>query len=224
VGITVGQGNVSTLPDAVRAAIGNRPLIELTCTLDGVQTPWNNPDAPVTVSVPYSPTAAELAHPEHIVVWYIDGSGNAVAVPNGRYDRATGMVTFTVTHFSQYAVAYVEKTFGDLGGVEWARESIEALAAKGIINGTGENTYSPAARITRADYLVLLVRTLGLTADFSDNFDDVKPGAYYYEAVGIAKKLGIAAGSGNNRFNPLEAISRQDMMVLTARALSSCLS
>lgn len=219
VGITVGQGNVSTLPEAVRAAIGDRPLIQLTCTLDGVQTPWNNPDAPVTVSVPYTPTAAELAHPEHIVVWYIDGSGNAIAVPNGRYDRTTGMVTFTVTHFSQYAVAYVEKTFGDLGSVEWARESIEALASKGIINGTGENTYSPAARITRADYLVLLVKTLGLTADFNDNFDDVKPGAYYYEAVGIARKLGIAAGSGNNRFNPLEPISRQDMMVLTARAL-----
>jgi len=93
------------------------------------------------------------------------------------------------------------------------------MASKGIINGTGADTYSPAANITRADYLVLLIKTLGLTADFNGNFDDVQPGAYYYEAVGIAKKLGIAAGSGNNRFNPKENISRQDMMVLTARAL-----
>lgn len=37
--------------------------------------------------------------------------------------------------------------------------------------------------------------------------------------MGIAKALGIAAGGGNNRFNPKENISRQDMMVLTARAL-----
>lgn len=65
----------------------------------------------------------------------------------------------------------------------------------------------------------MLINTLGLTADFTENFDDVKPGAYYHNAVGIAKKLGIAAGSGNNRFNPTESISRQDMMVLSARAL-----
>jgi hypothetical protein len=66
--------------------------------------------------------------------------------------------------------------------------------------------------------MVLLVKTLGLTAKVDHNFDDVKPGAYYYEPVGIAKKLGIAAGSGN-RFNPRDYISRQDMMVLAARAL-----
>lgn len=75
------------------------------------------------------------------------------------------------------------------------------------------------ANITRADYLVLLIKTLGLTVDFDGNFDDVESGTYYYETVGIARKLGIAAGSGNNRFNPKENISRQGMMVLTARAL-----
>jgi len=60
---------------------------------------------------------------------------------------------------------------------------------------------------------------LGLTVSFEGNFEDVKPGAYYYEAIGVAKKLGIATGSGNNQFKPQESISRQDMMVLTARAL-----
>jgi uncharacterized repeat protein (TIGR02543 family) len=218
-GITIGQGDKSGLPDEVKAAVGDRPVVQLTLTLDGKQAEWNNPSAPVTVSIPYTPTAAELADPEHIVVWYIDGSGNVVSVPNGRYDPTTGTVTFITTHFSHYAVAYVHKTFGDLGGVEWARKPIEVMASKGIITGTGANSFSPAANITRADYLVLLIKTLGLTAEFDDNFDDVEPGAYYYEAVGIAKKLGIAAGIGNNRFNPKENISRQDMMVLTARAL-----
>ncbi|MCG9967459.1 S-layer homology domain-containing protein [Pelotomaculum terephthalicicum JT] len=218
-GITIGQGDKSGLPEEVKTAIGDRPIVRLTLTLDGTQTEWNNPDAPVTVSIPYTPTVAELADPEHIVIWYIDGSGNVISVPNGRYDPDTGTVTFTTTHFSHYAVAYVHKTFSDLGGVEWARKPIEVMASKGIISGTSKNTFSPAANITRADYLVLLVKTLGLTAKFDSNFDDVEPGTYYYEAVGIAKKLGIAAGSGNNRFNPKENISRQDMMVLTARAL-----
>lgn len=109
--------------------------------------------------------------------------------------------------------------FNDLGSAAWAKKPIEVMASKGIINGTGKTTYSPTVNITRADYLVLLVKTLGLTAEFDANFDDVKQGDYYYEALGIARKLGIAAGGGNNRFNPQENISRQDMMVITARAL-----
>ena len=44
--------------------------------------------------------------------------------------------------------------------------------------------------------------------------------SYYYEAVGIAKKLGIVKGGGDNRFQPDEAISWQDMMVIAARGLS----
>lgn len=128
-------------------------------------------------------------------------------------------MTFSITHFSWFAVVYVHKTFGDLAGVGWARQPIEVMASKGIIQGTGPDTFSPASNITRADYTVLLIRTLGLRAEFTDNFDDVKEDAYYYEAVGIAKKLGIALGDGANRFNPEEPISRQDLMTLSARVL-----
>jgi len=219
VGISISEGDKSNLPDDVAKEIGDRPVIQLTMTINGKQIEWNNANAPVTVEIPYTPTTEELLDPEHIVVWYIDGSGNVISIPNGRYNPETGTVTFTTTHFSYYAVSYVHKTFSDLSVAEWARKPIEVLASKGIIKGIGENTYVPNANITRADYLLLLVRTLELKADFNSNFDDVQPGAYYYEAVGIAKALGITNGVGNNKFNPYENISRQDMMVLTARAL-----
>ncbi|HWQ42026.1 MAG TPA: cell wall-binding repeat-containing protein [Desulfosporosinus sp.] len=104
--ITIGQGDQSALPETVRTAIGNHPLIQLTLSVDGQQTAWNNPDAPVTVAIPYTPTAEELADPEHIVVWYIDGSGNVVSVPNGHYDSDSRTVVFSTSHFSDYAVAY----------------------------------------------------------------------------------------------------------------------
>ena len=104
--ISIGEGDRSSLPEDVRAAIGDKPLIQLTLAIDGKQTDWNNHNAPVTVSIPYTPTAEELANPEGIVVWYIDGSGDVVAIPDGRYDPETGMVTFNTTHFSNFAVAY----------------------------------------------------------------------------------------------------------------------
>ena len=113
ISLTIAAGDGSKLEAAVQAQIGDRPVIELTMKMDGRQTawnnsstPWNNGSLPVTVTVPYTPTVEELANSESIAVWYIDGSGKSVTVPNGRYDAATGAVTFAVTHFSQYAVGY----------------------------------------------------------------------------------------------------------------------
>jgi len=112
-----------------------------------------------------------------------------------------------------------EKTFDDIGNYPWAKEAIEFLASKGIIQGTSATTYSPDAQVERADFMLLLVRALGLTSDFDDNFSDVAPNSYYYEALGIAKALGIAQGIGDNMFDPESAISRQDLMVLIDRAI-----
>jgi len=110
-------------------------VVELKLISDNKIIEWNNPDAPVTISAPYTPTKEELADPEHITVWYLDGEGNIVEVPSGRYDPATGMVTFNTTHFSHYAVAYVTRIFDDLESAVWAKESIEILASKGILKG-----------------------------------------------------------------------------------------
>ncbi|WP_173112324.1 polysaccharide lyase family 8 super-sandwich domain-containing protein [Paenibacillus qinlingensis] len=219
IGVTIGFADPGTLPDAVKAQTGNRPVIELHATADGKPIAFNNPDAAVEVSIPYTPTAEELKHPEHLVIWYIDGAGKVVAVPNSRYNAVTGTISFTTTHFSIYAVAYVFKNFDDLGRYDWAKDAIEVMAAKGIINGTSEKSFEPAANITRADFLLLLVKSLGLTANTDVNFEDVNKASYYYEAVAIAKKLGITQGSGANQFSPNTAISRQDMMVIAARAM-----
>ncbi len=217
--ITINQGDKDKLPEDVKAIIGDRPVVQLTLTLDETPTGWNNSDAPVTMSIPYTPTEAELADPEHITVWYIDGSGNAVSVPSGRYDPATGTVTFSTTHFSIFAVVCVEKTFTDLGAVDWAKISIEVLASKGILKGATETEYDPQASITRADFLYFLVRTLGVDTKIGGNFEDISSDAYYYKEIAIAKKLGITSGTGNNKFSPDASITRQDMMVLTENAL-----
>jgi len=209
----------SGLPEDVRQLVGGRPVIELWVFADGKPIAWENPEALVTVSVPYIPSADELKDPEHIVVRYIDSNGQVKAVPSGRYNPASGTVTFTTTHFSKFAVAFVYKSFDDIAAYPWAKKAIEVLASKGIIAGTGPAAYSPAANITRADFLVLLTKTLGLTAKVDSNFKDVHANAYYYEAVGICKKLGITYGVGNDMFAPDEKITRQDMFALIHRAM-----
>ncbi|WP_438448073.1 S-layer homology domain-containing protein [Gorillibacterium sp. sgz5001074] len=218
VALGIGNGDKSKLPAEVKAALGDRPIIQLTLTVDGKETAWSNPGAPVTVSVPYKPTADESKNPEWIVVWYMDGSGKVSTIPSGRYDPKTGMVTFTTTHFSDYAVAYVSKTFTDLGTAAWARSAVEVLASKDILKTEG-NGFNPEADITRADFLYSLVRALGLTTKTNGNFSDVQVNAYYYNEIAIAKALGITTGIGNDRFGGDDKITRQDMMVLTEKAL-----
>lgn len=140
-------------------------------------------------------------------------------VPSGRYDPETGMVTFTTTHFSKFAVVYVTRTFNDLESAAWAKKAIEVLASKGILKGITETEYAPQTHISRADFLYWLIKALGVDAKVDENFDDIDKNAYYYREIAIARKLGITNGTGNNKFSPDRPITRQDMMVLAERAL-----
>jgi hypothetical protein len=97
------------------------------------------------------------------------------------------------------------------------------LYGLGIITGTSSTKFNPEKNITRADFVLMLVRALGLEAETevssASSFADVNQAAYYYEALGIAKQLGIIQGVDGSRFNPKGEITRQDMMVIAARAL-----
>ncbi|MEL7646803.1 MAG: S-layer homology domain-containing protein [Sedimentibacter sp.] len=216
--IGIGKSDSDSLPQNVKDRLDKHTMVEIYVKIDGEKVPWKNNGAPVKVTVPYSPSSTEH-NAEFLSVLYVDENGKMETISNGRFNELTGCVVFKTTHFSIFAVDYVEKEFKDLTDYGWAKNQIQVLASKLIISGTTENEFSPSAKITRADFMLLLMNTLELNVDFEDNFDDVEEGSYYFEAAGSAKALGIAAGNGNNRFYPAEFITRQDMMVLTARAL-----
>ncbi|MDI9499349.1 MAG: S-layer homology domain-containing protein [Bacillota bacterium] len=221
-GITIGSADPSSLPESIQTAIGSRPLISLALTIDGRQVEWSNPDAPVTVSIPYTPTAEELLNPESIVIWYVDGSGNVTCVPNGRFDPASGTVTFTTTHFSYYAVSYKLENFNDVPKDAWYYDAVSFIAARDITTGTGGGNFSPDAKLTRGQFIVMLMRAYGIEPDVDpdpkDNFADAG-NAYYTGYLAAAKRLGISNGTGNNMYSPLKEITRQEMFTLLYNAL-----
>lgn len=218
--ISIGHGDKLTLPDNVKSAIGDRPLVQLTLSVDDKQTDWANPSAPVTVSIPYTPSEAEQANPESIVVWYIDGSGSIVTIPNGRYDAVTGTVTFSITHFSDFAVAYNKVSFNDVASDAWYNKAVSFIAAREITSGTGNGNYSPEAKLTRGDFIVLMMRAYGIEADANpaDNFSDAG-NTYYTGYLAAAKRLGITVGIGDNMYAPGNQITRQEMFTLLYNAL-----
>ena len=204
---------------SVRAVIGSRPVVEITASLDGEMIHWSNPDAPAMVAIPYRPGADEEQNAHQLIVLSLDESGRAAPVINSGYD-AGGCMTFTTDRFGRFAIAFVKHSFADLAG-HWARKPVEWLAARGIVSGMSATAFAPDRNVTRADFALLLVKAFELVSDEEAGFADVAKDAYYYDAVRIAKALGIVAGLGDNRFGPGESLTRQDMLVMVDKALAA---
>ena len=220
--VTIALGDRTILTGDAKAAVGDRPLLELYLSIDGKRIEWNSTAAPVNVSIPYAPSAAELSNPERIVIWYIDDSGKAHAVPNGRYDAATGKVNFTTTHFSHYAVGYNGISFKDVPDTAWYSKAVGYVAARGITSGKGNGSFSPNAKLTRGEFLVMVMKAYGFTPDenAANNFTDAG-NTYYTGYLAAAKRLGISGGVGNNMFAPGKEITRQEMFTMLYNALKA---
>jgi len=218
--ISIGRGDKSSLPEAVKTAIGDRPLIQLSVFIDGKQISWNNPEAPVTVSIPYTPTELELANHDSIIIWYVDGSGNMACISNGHYDPATGTVSFATTHFSDYAIGYNKVNFTDVATSAWYSKAVGFIAARNITTGTGNGKYSPEAKLTRGEFLVMMMKAYDIAPDTNpkNNFTDAGS-TYYTNYLSMAKRLDIAAGVGNNMFAPENEITRQEMFTMLFNSL-----
>lgn len=207
--------------DRTGGVSGNRPVISFTLSVNGKDIKWENPDFPVLISVRYEPAEDEAEETEYISVRYINDDGTTSPIPGGRYNAETGMLKFRTIRTGSFMVELIKVTFNDISAVPWAVKPIEVLASKGVIDGMPDTGFKPHAGITRGEYIMWLIRTLDLTAKYDGNFDDVTREDIYYHELGIARKLGIAEGTGNNRYNPNDTITRQDLMVLTAKALEA---
>ncbi len=111
------------------------------------------------------------------------------------------------------------QNFNDMKN-HWSLEYVNSLTKKGIINGFSDGSFKPDNKITRAELIKIIVEAFGIEKNNSDCFTDVKSQDWFYPYVGGAYKLGIAKGS-NGKFNPTDAITRQDAASLIYRALGN---
>ncbi|MFA5527883.1 MAG: Ig-like domain-containing protein [Peptostreptococcales bacterium] len=222
VGITMSFGDKSRLPAELQNATGNRPMIQLMLKVDGVRINWNNPQALVKVLLPYTPAAEELEKPEGILIWYIDENGNVSAIPDSWYRQSDSAVSFSTTHFSDFAVAYNQVEFNDVPTTAWYSTAVSFIANRGITTGAGNNNYSPDMKLTRGQFITMIMRAYGLEPDKNqaDNFTDAG-NTWYTGYLATAKRFGIARGVGNNMFAPEKEITRQEMFTLIYNILAA---
>jgi len=141
-------------------------------------------------------------------------------MPNCQYDAATGMVTFTTTHFSTYMIAHNPVTFDDIAG-NWAQDVIEQAASRDLVHGYGDGTYQPNGDVTHAEFIQMVNSVLNLPAPKTNAapYTDVAAGSWYFNAVSSAKAAGLLNGLAGSAFSPNQPITREEMAVVLANVV-----
>ncbi|MGD0031192.1 glycosyl hydrolase 53 family protein [Paenibacillus illinoisensis] len=215
--LSVTKVDIATLPENVKEQLNGREVFDFNLSVDGVKiSEFKNNE--IQVTVPYSLKPGE--NPNKVIIFEItDDSGKMTVLKNGKYDQTTSRLLFQPKHFSKYVASYVDLSFADLSKVAWARDSIEALGARGAIQGSGNGLFQPDAQVTRAEFLQMLMSSLDIIDKVSKApYHDVQKEDWYADAVGSAKNLGIVSGLPGGKFGPNDPVSRQDMALMVFRA------
>jgi hypothetical protein len=156
------------------------------------------------------------------VLLYNPAGGSLTFVPaTFRVENGKTIATIIRNGNSIYAIAEMNKSFADLSN-HWAREDIDRLASKMIVNGVSEEDFSPDRSMTRAEFVALLVRGLGFSEDRSaaSAFKDISKEDWFAGSVGAAVKAGLIDGFGDGSFKPDGTLTREQMAVLMVRAMA----
>jgi hypothetical protein len=100
---------------------------------------------------------------------------------------------------------------------------IHAEIVKGYVEGDRAVIIKPDKKITRAEFVSLLVSALGLKQDQEQEpraFSDIEPNQWYSKPVNIASSLGIVKGVTETTFGPNRNITRGEIAAFITRAFA----
>ncbi|WP_442596406.1 bifunctional 2',3'-cyclic-nucleotide 2'-phosphodiesterase/3'-nucleotidase [Neobacillus sp. D3-1R] len=97
--------------------------------------------------------------------------------------------------------------FTDVTENHWAKTFINSLADLGLVNGKSETTFAPSEKLTRGQFVAMVVRALGLS-DGTQGLD---------KEVAIAYEYGITTLSPD-KFEGDKEITREQMAAMVVRA------
>lgn len=141
--------------------------------------------------------------------------GGSTSSTTGTFSPATPVTSPSDTNYITPS-----KFFVDLESVQWAEESIIALANMGIVSGKGNNNFAPNDYVTRAEFLKMLMGALKMTtSNGSTNFADVPADHWASSYVAAAVSNGVANGVTTTEFAPNGFVTREMAAAFSARAM-----
>ncbi len=106
----------------------------------------------------------------------------------------------------------VTELFTDVSAKDWFAPYVQQAYDKGLMTGTGTNTFEPNTTTTRAMFVQSLYAYVGKpSVEMTSKFKDVKADAWYAEAVSWAVANNITSGTSENTFAPDMAVTREQI-------------
>lgn len=116
-----------------------------------------------------------------------------------------------------------EALFSDVSKDAFYYDAVQWAVEKGITEGTGNTTFSPALTATRAQAVTFLWRAKGSPKPTLTHnpFQDISSNDYYYNAVLWAVEQGIVKGITADTFEPNGKVTRSQTVTLQWRLAGS---
>ncbi|MFC5401666.1 S-layer homology domain-containing protein [Cohnella soli] len=116
-------------------------------------------------------------------------------------------------------------SFADISS-HWAIEAIKKAAEQQITSGYPDGTFRPDQPITRAEFIVMLAKALGLEGEDDElTFSDrERIGPWASRAVAQAVRQGVIQGYTDGSFRPSAVVTRAEMAMMIAKALGLSLA
>ncbi|WP_339243794.1 Ig-like domain-containing protein [Paenibacillus sp. FSL R10-2796] len=151
---------------------------------------------------------------------YVDSEGSVHHVPtkvvviDGKY-----FATINSLSGGTYSVIWHPLEFSDVAN-HWAKEAVNDMGSRLVIEGTGSGQFTPDQVITRAEFAAIVVRGLGLEMEQAATpFSDVKTTDWYNSAINTAFTYQLINGFEDGMFRPDEHITREQAMLIIAKAM-----
>lgn len=110
-----------------------------------------------------------------------------------------------------------EVVLTDIAG-HWAENNIKYIVAQGIVGGYPDNTFRPDQKITRAEFVTMLVKAFKLEQKSNPGFADIS-GHWAADDIKTAAFYGIVDGYDSGLFQPDDYITREQLAVMVVRVL-----
>lgn len=183
---------------------------------------WLEPSNKGTITLKYDSSIRDVLS-NTLSIWrYYNGSWTNIG---GVVNTKNKTITAPIDGFGYYAVKMMRFSYPDVIGHEYARNSVELMYARGMMNSKNSNEFGVYDNITRGEFAQLLVKMFQIPLDYDSNmtFADVPaiPGLsnlWDYRYIETAARKGIIRGSGAQVFQPNESLTREDAAVMIARA------
>lgn len=121
---------------------------------------------------------------------------------------------------SIYTTVWHPLAFKDMTG-HWAEDAVNDMGSRMVVTGTDSGMFSPDQDMTRAEFVAILVRGLGLRLETGDAaFTDVKASDWYSSIIQTAYKHQLINGFDGGSFRPNEKITREQAMLIVTKAMA----